>query len=212
MNPQGLPPEIAGILGIIIAVACVVLVIVFTIYIFYLLTLQKALNRCSPRNRLMEPAMVWLYLIPCFNLIWQFFIATRVPGSLQNEFRDRNRDDGSDYGRSIAMTAAVLNIINIPISQAGNVFNQNKMPEVGMIVSGVSLVISLIAFILFIVFWVKIANYSAMLGQDDGGYRERPRYEGYDDDDDRGGRGPYGDAPRSPPSEGIKESDAGRYQ
>ena len=53
---QGLPPEIAGIIGIVIAVACGVLVIALIVAIFYLLTLQKALSRVSPHNRKMEPA------------------------------------------------------------------------------------------------------------------------------------------------------------
>lgn len=53
---QIFPPEVMAILGVVIAIAVVVLIIVFTIYIFYLLTLHRALGRCSPRNRLMEPA------------------------------------------------------------------------------------------------------------------------------------------------------------
>ncbi len=36
-------------------------------WIFYLLTLSKALNRCSPANRSMSPGQVWLLLIPLFN-------------------------------------------------------------------------------------------------------------------------------------------------
>jgi hypothetical protein len=207
MNQNALPPELAGMVGLIIAVACGALLVVLIIYIFYLLTLQKALSRCSPRNRLMEPGLVWLFLIPCFNIIWQFFIAVRVPGSLQNEFRDRNRDDGSDYGRGIAMTQAVIGIINIPLSQGSNVLARQGAAEVGLGLSLISLVLSLISFILFIVFWVKIANYSAMLEMDEGDYRDR-RLDDYRDDDDddygRGSRRPRGD---SPGSDAIKEGD-----
>ena len=46
--------------------------------------------------------MVWLSLIPFFNIIWAFFIATRIPDSLKKEFRERGQDDGSDYGRALA--------------------------------------------------------------------------------------------------------------
>lgn len=37
--------------------------------IFYLLTLMRALQKCSPQSRTMQPGMVWLLLIPLFNLI-----------------------------------------------------------------------------------------------------------------------------------------------
>src|SRR6266852_353173 len=88
-------------------------------FCFYLLTLQKALSRVSPRNRLMEPGMVWLMLIPCFNTIWQFFIVTRVAGSLRNEFRDRKRDDGSDYGKGFGLIYATLNVVGSFVGVGG---------------------------------------------------------------------------------------------
>src|SRR4051812_11441749 len=101
----------AALLGGMLCVVGVVVAVVLIILIFYLLTLQKALSRVSPRNRLMEPGMVWLNLIPCFNIIWQFVIAVRVPDSLRNEFRDRDQDDGSDYGKSLALSQAILGIV-----------------------------------------------------------------------------------------------------
>src|SRR5580700_6726522 len=85
---------------------------VLVIVICYLRTLYKALSRISPRNRRMTPALVWLTLIPYFGVFWQFFIAMRVPDSLRNEFRDRGRDDGSDYGKSLVFTQAVLGVVS----------------------------------------------------------------------------------------------------
>src|SRR5262245_57637499 len=87
--------------------------------VFYLLTLQKALTRVSPRNRLMDPGLVWLNLIPIFNIIWAFFIAIRVPGSLKNEFRSRGLDDGSDYGKGIALANCILGVISTFVACAG---------------------------------------------------------------------------------------------
>ncbi len=43
-------------------------------FVFYCLSLQKALNRCSPECRAMNPGMVWLMFIPLFNLVWHFFV------------------------------------------------------------------------------------------------------------------------------------------
>src|ERR1043166_8109214 len=93
-------------LAVTLGVLCVVAVIAIVVAIFYLLTLQKALNRVSPRNRLMEPGMVWLSLIPLFNIVWAFFVAIRIPDSLRNEFLARRQDDGSDYGKTIGLINA----------------------------------------------------------------------------------------------------------
>ena len=63
----------------------------------------------------------------------------RVPGSLQQEFRDRDRDDGSDYGRTIGLTQCILNAVAIPIS---------VIPFVGICGS----IMSLVAFVLSLSF------------------------------------------------------------
>src|SRR5947209_9014006 len=80
--------------------------------ICYLVTMQTALSRVAPHNRMMAPGMVWLGLIPCVNLFWNFMIATRVPDSLRNEFRERRQDDGTDYGKGVGVTLAVLNLVS----------------------------------------------------------------------------------------------------
>jgi hypothetical protein len=76
--------------------------------------------------------------------------------------------------------------------------------------SGASLIASLVGLALFVMFWVKIANYSARLGD------HRPRdidrkLDQFDDDDDGYGRRPPKDGDEPPP-ETFKEGDPGRYQ
>jgi hypothetical protein len=197
-------PNLDALGGMLCLILGVVVVAVLAIMICYLLTLQKALSRVAPHNRLMEPAYVWLMLIPCFNIIWQFFIATRVPGSLQNEFRERGRDDGSDYGKSIALTQAILGIVSSFISNGLSA----AAPDLAQAGSCVSGIMSLIGLVLFIVFWVKIANYSSQLASDnwDRGDDLRRGFDKYDDDRDspRGG-------PSRPSPETYREDDP-RYQ
>jgi hypothetical protein len=192
-------------LGMICIIGGVVLAVVLVIAIFYLLTLQKALSRVSQRNRLMEPGMVWLMLIPCVNIVWQFMIAVNVPGSLRNEFRDRGRDDGSDYGKSLALTQAILGIVSGVVSNVLDTVPDLK--RMGLVISAVG---SLVGFVLFILFWVKIANYSSQLAMDDRRDIDR-RLEQFDDDDDYDRGPPKPDSPKSPPDT-YKEGDPGRYQ
>ena len=141
----------------------VVLGIVIIVGILFLLTLQKALSRCSPRNRLMEPGMVWLNLIPCWNIIWQFFTVNRVSGSLQNEFRDRGMREGGDFGAGLGITSCVLRLISF-------------IPIIGPVLAIAGLICG-------IIYWVKIAGYSSTLALD--GHFDDVRRDGWDDDDDR---------------------------
>src|SRR5215212_7146459 len=76
-----------------LGVACVVLVVLLIVAVFFLITLQRALNLCAPRNRSMEPAMVWLNLIPMFNFYWNFHTVLQISNSLKREFVDRDLDD-----------------------------------------------------------------------------------------------------------------------
>lgn len=152
------PPDwfIIAILGAMGAV----LLVAFAVQIFFLLTLSRALHRCHPDARVMDPSHVWFNLIPCFNLVWIFITVNRVADSLLNEFDDRNLDGGEDGGRGTGTAYAVMVICS-------------NIPYLGAL-------FGIVAFVLFIVYWVKIAGLSRILAEDAGG-------DGYYGDDDRGG-------------------------
>ena len=136
--------------------------------------------------------MVWPMVLVA-RTIWAFILATRLPESLRNEFRERGRDDGSDYGKSIAMTLAVLGVIGILL----NGVNRGS-PEVAQIGGCVGGLLGLVQFVLWIVFWVKVANYSSQLASD--GYDRRD----FGDDYGRYDAGERGD--RDPPRGGGPSS------
>jgi len=202
MNP-GRGQDFDEMMGLLCLVVGVVLVVMLAVYILYLLTLQKALSRVSPVNRAMEPGMVWLMLIPCFNIIWQFFVAVRVPDSLRNEFRARGRDDGSDYGKTIAIAQGVIGIVSSVISNGLRAGGK----DTEMAGSCISLVLGLIHLVLFIVFWVKIASYSSQLASDDG-YPDqfRRRADDFFDERDSRRRGPPDSSPET-----YRPEDEGQY-
>jgi hypothetical protein len=169
-----------GALVLVLVLVCAALLVGLLIAIFFLLTLQRALARCRPRNRTMEPGMVWLNLIPLFNLVWQFITVNRVAESLENEFRDRGWHRRSEnYGRSVGVAAGALGLVG-------------WIPILGPILAIAGLVCR-------IIYWVKIAGYSGQLAnrardyddEDDDRYdddrnddRDRDRYDD-DRDDDR---------------------------
>jgi hypothetical protein len=94
---------------IMLGALCVGLTIGLAIAVCYFLTLQRALARCAPRNRSMEPAMVWLNLVPLFNIYWGFHTAIHLGDSLKREFQDRDLDDGGDYGKSVGIWYSATN-------------------------------------------------------------------------------------------------------
>jgi len=46
--------------------------------VFYLIALQKALEAIDPAMRPVTPGLVWLQLIPIFNLVWLFILVNHL--------------------------------------------------------------------------------------------------------------------------------------
>jgi hypothetical protein len=154
--------DMAGVMGMCVCYA-VVLVAAITVQVFFLLTMSRALRECSPRNRTMEPGMVWLNFVPFLNIVWPIITVLRISESLQNEFRSRRLpSDDPDFGKMMGIIGYVCNFV---------------CPGVNAI--------------FWIIYWVKIANYGKQLREDRGGgdrmeedYDERPRRR-RDRDEDR---------------------------
>jgi hypothetical protein len=102
--------------------------------IFYLLTLQKALNRCSPECRAMNPGLVWLMLIPLFNIVWHFFIVLNMAKSLAAEFQKRGIAEDPSPGQTLGLVMCIANLICGPVG-----------------------------LVCWIIYWVKIAGYSSKI-------------------------------------------------
>jgi hypothetical protein len=140
------PTIMTGPLEIALIVAALSIIVVpIVVGVFYLLTVQKALSRCSPQNRTLSPGLVWLMLIPAFGLIWHFFIVINVAKSLHAEFVMRNMVEEPSPGQGIGLAACILMVI---------VF----IPYVGVLpfVAG---------FVCWIIYWMKISEYSNKIAQ-----------------------------------------------
>ena len=113
--------------------------------IYYILTLQRVLNRCSPDSRTLSPRLVWLLIIPLLNLIWEFFVVINLSKSLHNEFTKRNIDADKAPGLKIGLAMCILFIVSL-------------IPYFNLVLfAGVA------ALICWIIYWVKISGYSAKL-------------------------------------------------
>jgi hypothetical protein len=123
-----------GTLFALLPLVFIVCAILLVPTIFYLLTLQKALNRCSPECRAMNPGLVWLMLIPLFNIVWHFFIVLNMAKSLSCEFQKRGIAEDPSPGQTLGLIMCIGNLICGPVG-----------------------------LVCWIIYWVKIAGYSAKL-------------------------------------------------
>ena len=111
--------------------------------VFFLLTQQRALSKCSPANRTMTPGLVWLQIIPFFGFIWQFFVVLALANSLESEFAARRIPEEPKPGQSIGLAMCITRVCTV-------------IPFLGIFAAIASLV-------LWIVYWVKIAGFSRKL-------------------------------------------------
>jgi hypothetical protein len=59
----------------------------------------------------MEPGMVWLLLIPIFNLVWIFFVYIRLAKSFQNAYAAMGRNDQGDCGEKLALWYCISYVV-----------------------------------------------------------------------------------------------------
>jgi cobalamin synthase len=132
------------------------LIVIFVVFgglflvpgIFYLITLQRALERCSLRARTISPGQVWLMLIPLFSLVWQFLLVNHIARSLRNEFAARGMPTSEpEPGKGIGMAMCILAVTSI-------------IPVLGIFTG-------LAGMVCWIVYWVRIAECSRRLGPPD---------------------------------------------
>ena len=143
---------------------CILSVIAFAALIGFLATAVRVLTRVEPENRRMEPGLVWLNLIPFFNLIWMVVTIERVGESIRNEFMARGRHKKSEsYGKTSGLACMILWGISLPFAMFGT-------PCV--------LVFWFFACIYGVVYWVQLSGYAGRLKTDSKTFAA-PRDEGW---------------------------------
>ena len=100
-----------GIVGLgVVLVALVVSLAIQAIICYLLMNCFKAI---PSEFRLMEPGMVWLLLIPCFNLVWIFFVFPRLSKSFKTCFDSVQDTTVGDCGAALGLTYAILCVVSI---------------------------------------------------------------------------------------------------
>lgn len=108
-----IPPEAAAAIGIIFILAALV---GLAVGIFIIFLLYKAAQAIPQQHQQLSPGMVWLLLIPLFNIVWQFFVILKISGGYKSYFDSINRTDVGDCGKTIGLVAIICSLVSfIPL-------------------------------------------------------------------------------------------------
>jgi hypothetical protein len=175
---------LAGVaIGMLICIG-VVLLVAIAITVLFCLSMQRTLNEVRQRNRAMAPGMVWLYLIPLFNVFWAIYMVVKIAESLRNEFRDRGWGTGTEsFGKTVGLFWSVGNVSSIFLGcTVGAVDAAVKDPAVSAVLNLVNMGVSLALLVCWIIYWVQIYQYGTRLREGERGYARGSIEEDYDED------------------------------
>ena len=145
-DSQPLPQNVATAMGLVFFVFCTTFVISYMFLCVIVIMISVALKAVPSEYRVIEPGQIWLLLIPCFSMIWNFWVFQRVPQSFQNYFASRGRTDFGDCGGQIGIWYAITVVVGV-------------IPFVACIAGPAS-------FVLLIVFLVKIMSLKQQIRSD----------------------------------------------
>ena len=93
--------------GTLMAIVGVALLTSIVINVIICALLSTCYSRIPRQFRKQEPGMVWLLLIPCFNVVWNFFVYPQLADSFKAYFASVGRTDVGDCGRGIGLAYAI---------------------------------------------------------------------------------------------------------
>ncbi|MEO6550424.1 MAG: hypothetical protein ABIN94_20630 [Ferruginibacter sp.] len=128
-----------------------VLLIIFLLFIlvmiptvFYLLTLQRALEAVSIENRRMAPGQVWLSLIPVFNLVWMFIVVNRIAESFNAE-------------------CALLNIPTAEQNPTQGIGTTKNILSLCTLIPIIGILAGIAYLVCWIMHWIKVSEYKNLI-------------------------------------------------
>jgi hypothetical protein len=98
-----------GILGFI----GITIIITIGINVFICFLLQSCFKRIPSQFRKQQPEMVWLLLIPCFSLVWNFFVFPKLSQSFKAYFDSINRTDVGNCQESIGLAYSICSVVTV---------------------------------------------------------------------------------------------------
>ena len=145
----------AGFLALGLGILLIFLLVILAIAIVISWLIYSVQVQVPPEHRKIAPGLIWLLIIPFFNVIWNFFVFLQVPDSLKSYFDAQGRTDVGDCGRTLGLWSAVLLAVG---------FLGGFIPLVGCFASFVWLA----GLVLLILFLVKILGLKGQIAMAPG--------------------------------------------
>ena len=100
----------------LIILVAIFVVVVFAIQIAINFFYYKCLNEVPEEHRTMQPAMVFLNLIPCLNIVWIFLVVNGISKSYQNFFATLDdphvKNEYGDCAAGLGLAYAILSLLS----------------------------------------------------------------------------------------------------
>jgi hypothetical protein len=143
----------------------IILLLVFIgIVVLFLLTQQNTLKAVRRENRLMQPGLVWLQLIPVVGQIWQFIVVLRIAKSIRKEIKFVQGDSlfgSSDLSVAEKLThraTLAIGITYCTLTLVGASFNLFMTAGQESPLTPIVGLIFLTGIACWIVYWVRLAQ------------------------------------------------------
>ena len=72
------------------------------------LFLSSCFKRIPEEHRKLRPGLIWLLMIPCFNIVWNFFVYPALSESYTAAFESQGSNPHGDCGRTLALVYCIL--------------------------------------------------------------------------------------------------------
>ena len=114
MESQSMPEGMEMMMsGMWMLFALTGLAVGIAISIVVILIVQSFYKRIPPEHRRMEPGMVWLLVIPCFGIVWNFFVFLKLSDSFKSYFDSQGVMDVGDCNRTLALAYCITAVLCI---------------------------------------------------------------------------------------------------
>lgn len=106
---SNMPPEAAvGVMAVAIVGVMIALGVMLAISAVVCYFTSEMVKRIPAEHRKIEPNMVWLLMIPCFNIIWNFFVFPKVAASFKSYFDSQNITDVGDCAAQLSLIYCIV--------------------------------------------------------------------------------------------------------
>jgi len=103
------PSEMEAIAGMVVLGAIAIGTIIgLAINVVVCALLHNLYKAVPEEHRELRPGLVWLLLIPLFNLVWNFFAFPKLSKSYQNWFESRGDTSAGTCNSGLALAYAIL--------------------------------------------------------------------------------------------------------